>query len=40
MKKTYLLALPLAGLLAVPALAQQSMPSQPPANSQTQLSQS
>src|SRR3954465_11969 len=40
MKKTYLLALPLAGLLAVPALAQQSMPSQPPANSQTQISQS
>ena len=40
MKKTYLLALPLAGILAVPALAQQSMPSQPPANSQTQLAQS
>jgi outer membrane protein OmpA-like peptidoglycan-associated protein len=39
MKKTYLLALPLAGILMVPAVAQQSMPQNPPANSQTQLSQ-
>jgi outer membrane protein OmpA-like peptidoglycan-associated protein len=37
MKKTYLLAL--AGVLALPAFAQQSMPQQPPANSQTELSQ-
>jgi outer membrane protein OmpA-like peptidoglycan-associated protein len=34
MKKSFLLALPLAGLLALPALAQQSMPQQPPADSQ------
>ena len=40
MKKTYLLALPLAGILAVPSVAQQSMPQNPPANSQTQLSPS
>ena len=39
MKKTYLLALPLAGILMVPAMAQQSMPQNPPSNSQTELSQ-
>jgi len=40
MKKSYLLALPLAGILTVPALAQQNMPQNPPSNSQTELSQS
>lgn len=37
MTKTYLLAL--AGALALPAVAQQSMPQAPPANSQTTISQ-
>ncbi|MBI2679007.1 MAG: OmpA family protein [Candidatus Koribacter versatilis] len=39
MKKSYLLALPLAGLLAVPSLAQSSMPQPPPQDSQAQTSQ-
>ena len=39
MKKIHLLALSLAGVLAVPALAQQSTPQAPPSDNQTQVSQ-
>lgn len=39
MKKNQFLALPLAALLALPAVAQQEMPQEPPSGSQTQATQ-